>query len=46
MAIQYSFLFIAEYCCWRQLGGQKGVDDKAFPMKMEMDHVRVYQAKE
>jgi beta-glucanase (GH16 family) len=24
-------------------GGQKGVDDKAFPMKMEVDYVRVYQ---
>lgn len=26
-------------------GGQKGVDDKAFPMKMEIDYVRVYQKK-
>lgn len=24
-------------------GGQKGVDDKIFPMKMEVDYVRVYQ---
>jgi beta-glucanase (GH16 family) len=24
-------------------GGQKGVDDKAFPMRMEIDYVRVYQ---
>jgi beta-glucanase (GH16 family) len=24
-------------------GGQKGVDDNAFPMKMEIDYVRVYQ---
>jgi beta-glucanase (GH16 family) len=24
-------------------GGQKGVDDKAFPMRMEVDYVRVYQ---
>ena len=26
-------------------GGQKGVDDRAFPMKMEIDYVRVYQTK-
>jgi beta-glucanase (GH16 family) len=24
-------------------GGQKGVDDKVFPMRMEVDYVRVYQ---
>jgi len=24
-------------------GGQKGIDDKAFPMRMEVDYVRVYQ---
>ena len=24
-------------------GGQKGVDEKAFPMRMEIDYVRVYQ---
>lgn len=24
-------------------GGQKGIDSKAFPMKMEVDYVRVYQ---
>jgi beta-glucanase (GH16 family) len=24
-------------------GGQKGVDDKSFPMRMEVDYVRVYQ---
>ena len=25
-------------------GGQKGVDDRVFPMKMEIDYVRVYQS--
>lgn len=25
-------------------GGQKGIDDKSFPMKMEIDYVRVYQS--
>ena len=24
-------------------GGEKGVDDKAFPLRMEVDYVRVYQ---
>ncbi len=24
-------------------GGQKGVDDAIFPLKMEVDYVRVYQ---
>jgi hypothetical protein len=24
-------------------GGQKGIDDSIFPIKMEIDYVRVYQ---
>lgn len=27
-------------------GGQKGIDDKIFPLKMEIDYVRVYQSPE
>jgi hypothetical protein len=26
-------------------GGQKGVDDKTLPWRMEIDYVRVYQQK-
>jgi beta-glucanase (GH16 family) len=37
---QYLLLNIAVGGGW---GGQKGVDDSIFPLKMEVDYVRVYQ---
>lgn len=39
----YLLLNIAVGGFW---GGEKGVDEKAFPMKMEIDYVRVYQTSE
>ena len=38
---QYLILNLAVGGAW---GGQKGVDDKALPQRMEVDYVRVYQA--
>jgi enterochelin esterase-like enzyme/beta-glucanase (GH16 family) len=40
-APQYLLLNIAVGGTW---GGQKGVDDAIFPVQMEVDYVRVYQA--
>lgn len=40
-APQFLLLNIAVGGTW---GGEKGVDDAAFPMRMEIDHVRVHQA--
>lgn len=40
---QYLLLNLAVGGSW---GGQKGVDDNAFPARMEVDYVRVYQAPE
>jgi beta-glucanase (GH16 family) len=39
---QYLILNIAVGGGW---GGMRGIDDAAFPMRMEVDHVRVYQAR-
>ncbi len=39
---QYLILNIAVGGSW---GGQKGIDDAAFPQKMRVDYVRVYQKK-
>lgn len=38
-----SFYLLLNIAVGGNWGGQKGVDDKAFPMKMEVDYVRVYQ---
>jgi beta-glucanase (GH16 family) len=40
-APQYLILNVAVGGAW---GGQKGIDAKAFPARMEVDYVRVWQA--